>query len=301
MPTPTRTKQLMKDDSSETPSPIHRPWWERIGLSFSDEPHCSRDLIQQMRKAQNRGLFSLDALAMIEGALTMPHLRVRDVMLARAQVVMLKHDQTLAQILEPVLESGHSRFPVTGEHKDDIVGMLIAKDLLKIMANPEIKWQTLVRPAHVVPESKRLDDLLKEFRANRLHLAIVVDEYGGVAGLVTIEDILEQIVGEIDDEHDDAEEEDFIRDDGNGAFIIKAVTPVGVFNERFNAQFDDEKADTIAGLVMMHLGRLPRRGEEVDLGAFHFRILRSDRRRIHLLSMVRREIEESDNDFSLAH
>ncbi len=287
----------MKDALSDTQPPSNRSWLERIGLSFGHEPHCRSELLQSLREAHQRGLLSADALAMMEGALGMPDLRVRDVMLARAQVVMIQQEDALEAILEPILTSGHSRFPVTGEHKDDIVGMLIAKDLLKLMATPTAPWRPLIRPAHVVPESKRLDDLLREFRANRLHMAIVVDEYGGVAGLVTIEDILEQIVGEIDDEHDD-EEEDFIRDEGNGTFILKALTPIELFNERFQADFDDEKADTVAGLVMMHLGRLPRRGEEVDLGAFRFKVLRGDKQRIHLLSMTSSPPTVDDADLS---
>jgi len=190
-----------------------------------------------------------------------------------------------------VLESGHSRFPVIGESRDDVVGILLVKDLLRhiVTGKDPFKLEELLRPAKFIPESKRLNALLKEFRSTRLHMAIVVDEYGGVAGLVTIEDVLEQIVGEIDDEHDIDAEGPAIRLQGNGKFIVKALTPVEEFNDYFKTDLSDEKADTIGGLVMMELGRLPKRGEVVELSSFRFQVLRADNRRLHLLELTLRD------------
>lgn len=219
--------------------------------------------------------------------------QVRDVMVPRAQMVVLEQDWSLERLIAEVVESGHSRFPVIDESRDDVLGILIVKDLLihAFDRREDFDLRSLLRPAKFIPESKRLNILLNEFRANRLHMAIVVDEYGGVAGLITIEDVLEEIVGEIDDEYDTLEGEVvFIRRQGD-AYIVKALTPVEDFNQYFQAELSDERADTIGGLVMMELGRLPKSGDVTDLDRFHFRVLRADNRRIHLLEMTLRDSE----------
>jgi magnesium and cobalt transporter len=209
-------------------------------------------------------------------------------------MVVLEHNWTLERLIAEIVESGHSRLPVIDESKDNVIGILIVKDLLAhaFDRREDFDLRALLRPAKFIPESKRLNVLLKEFRGNRLHMAIVVDEYGGVAGLITIEDVLEEIVGEIDDEHDIDDDSAFIRPQGE-VFIIKALTPVEQFNEYFQAELSDERADTIGGLVMMELGRLPKGGESVALGRFHFQVLRADNRRIHLLEMTLREDQDA--------
>ncbi|HOB61537.1 MAG TPA: transporter associated domain-containing protein [Candidatus Competibacteraceae bacterium] len=282
----------MNDERSE---PGHKPsWLERLGFALMGEPKDRDELMNMLRDAQQRELLDTDALTMMEGVMKVSELQVRDVMIPRAQMVVLEHDWNLEELLAMVVESGHSRFPVIDESKDNVVGILIVKDLLAhaFDQREDFNLHALLRPAKFIPESKRLNVLLKEFRSNRLHMAIVVDEYGGVAGLITIEDVLEEIVGEIDDEHDTDDEHAFIRPQGE-AFIVKALTPVEDFNTYFHAQLSDERADTIGGLVMMELGRLPKGGEAVDLGRFHFQVLRADNRRIHLLEMTLRDNQDA--------
>jgi magnesium and cobalt transporter len=265
----------------------HKPsWLERLSLALMGEPKDRDELIDLLRDAQQRELLDTDALAMMEGVLRVSETQVRDVMIPRAQMVVLEYDWSLERLIAEVVESGHSRLPVIDESKDNVIGILIVKDLLAhaFDRREDFNLRALLRPAKFIPESKRLNILLKEFRVNRLHMAIVVDEYGGVAGLITIEDVLEEIVGEIDDEHD-VDDGAFIRPQGD-AFILKALTPVEDFNEYFKAELSDERADTIGGLVMMELGRLPKGGETVDLDRFHFQVLRADNRRIHLLEMT---------------
>ncbi len=251
------------------------------------EPKDRDELMDILRDAQQRELLDTDALTMMEGVLKVSELQVRDVMIPRAQMVVLEHDWSLERLIAAIVESGHSRLPVIDENKDNVIGVLIVKDLLAhaFDRREDFDLRILLRPAKFIPESKRLNVLLKEFRGNRLHMAIVVDEYGGVAGLITIEDVLEEIVGEIDDEHDTEDDSAFIRPQGE-AFIIRALTPVEDFNKYFQAELSDERADTIGGLVMMELGRLPKGGETVNLGRFHFQVLRADNRRIHLLEMM---------------
>jgi magnesium and cobalt transporter len=224
---------------------------------------------------------------MLEGALKVTELSVDDVMVPRVQIVMIAADAPLADILAAVVESGHSRFPVHGEDKDEILGILLAKDLLRgAIGNTAASAHELLRPAVLIPESKRLNVLLREFRQSRNHMAIVIDEYGGVAGLVTIEDVLEQIVGEIDDEHDEAEDEaTLIAAQADGQFVVDALTPIEDFNERFGADFDDDEYDTIGGLVTAAIGHLPEAGEELTLGRFSFRVARADARRLHALHL----------------
>ena len=274
----------MNDERSES---SHKSWLERLGSALMGEPKDRDALMDMLRDAQQRELLDTDALTMMEGVMKAPELQVRDVMLPRAQMVVLEHDWSLERLIAAIVESGHSRFPVIDDSKDNVIGILIVKDLLAhaFDRREDFNLHTLLRPAKFIPESKRLNVLLKEFRSNRLHMAMVVDEYGGVAGLITIEDVLEEIVGEIDDEHDAADDSVFIRPQGD-AFIIRALTPVEEFNRHFQAELSDERADTIGGLVMMELGRLPKGGETVNLDRFHFQVLRADNRRIHLLEMT---------------
>ncbi|MBL8258835.1 MAG: CBS domain-containing protein [Candidatus Competibacteraceae bacterium] len=278
--------------SEERPESSHKPsWLERMSLALMGEPKDRDELVELLRDAQQRALLDPEALKMMEGVMRVSETQVRDVMLPRAQMVVLEHDWSLERLIAEIVESGHSRLPVIDESKDKVLGILIVKDLLvhAFERREDFDVRALLRPAKFIPESKRLNILLNEFRSNRLHMAIVVDEYGGVAGLITIEDVLEEIVGEIDDEHDTFEDSNtFIRRQGD-AFIVKALTPVEDFNQYFQAELDDEKADTVGGLVMMELGRLPKGGETVDLGRFHFQVLRADNRRIHLLELTVRD------------
>jgi len=263
-------------------------WLRRVKQSLSGEPQDRAELLAQLREARERGLIDTDALTMLEGVLEVADLQVRDIMVPRAQMVFLRRDAPPAKILPVVVESGHSRFPVMDEDRDDIVGILLAKDLLRIFAqSPKQQFdiKEYMRPAVFVPESKRLNVLLKEFKGNRNHMAIVVDEYGGVSGLVTIEDVIEQIVGEIDDEYD-VEDDQSIRRDGERQFNVRGTTRIEEFNEYFGTQFPDEEFDTVAGLIMKQLGRMPRRGEALVLDGFEFRIARADRRRIDSLRVT---------------
>jgi magnesium and cobalt transporter len=270
----------MSEDPPSTPAP--RSWFERITQALSGEPQSREELIEELRHAQANGLMSNDTLSMVEGAIEVADLTVADVMIPRAQMVSLPVDATLPQILKDVLESGHSRFPVHDGDKDEILGILLAKDLLRCFAegsNGDIK--ALLRPVTMIPESKRLNILLKEFRLSRNHMAIVVDEYGGVAGIVTIEDVLEQIVGDIDDEHDDDDDEHtMIQPAPNGDFLVNALTPIAEFNERFGCDLSDEEFDTIGGMITSEIGHLPEVGEETTLGGFHFQVTRADARRV---------------------
>ena len=281
----------MSEERSES---SHRPsWLERLSLALMGEPKDRDGLIELLRDAEQRKLLDPEALKMMEGVMRVSETQVRDVMVPRAQMVVLEQDWSLERLIAEVVESGHSRFPVIDESRDDVLGILIVKDLLihAFDRREDFDLRSLLRPAKFIPESKRLNILLNEFRANRLHMAIVVDEYGGVAGLITIEDVLEEIVGEIDDEYDTLEGEVvFIRRQGD-AYIVKALTPVEDFNQYFQAELSDERADTIGGLVMMELGRLPKSGDVTDLDRFHFRVLRADNRRIHLLEMTLRDSE----------
>lgn len=279
----------MSDDSNgSSPSP-KRSWFGRLSQVLSGEPRSREELLQELREAASAGLIPSDALAMIEGAIEVSELKAEDVMVPRAQIVSIPVNASLEDILEIVLESGHSRFPVHGEDRDDILGVLLAKDLLRCFRRnaPPCDLRALIRPVMRIPESKRLDRLLREFREKRSHLAIVVDEYGGVAGLITIEDVLEEIVGEIDDEHDEGEESRPLivpREDGR-RYLVDALTPIGVFNERFGCNFSDEEFDTVGGLVTDALGHLPEVGEEARIGRFLFRVARADQRRVQALEV----------------
>jgi len=263
-------------------------WIKRITQTLSGEPHDRADLLNILRESAERGIIDAEALTMLEGVLEVADLQVRDIMIPRAQMVYVRRDDPPSKILPVVVESGHSRFPVMDEDRDDIVGILLAKDLLRMYASEsreKFDIREYMRPAVFVPESKRLNVLLKEFRRSRNHMAIVVDEYGGVSGLVTIEDVIEQIIGEIDDEFD-VEDDQNIRKEGERTFAVRGVTRIDEFNEYFDAELPEEEFDTVAGLVMKQLGRLPRRGEAVNLGGFEFRVVRADRRRVDLLRVT---------------
>jgi magnesium and cobalt transporter len=279
----------MNEDPGSTSGPVPRKWWDRLGHLFSGEPRNREELIDELRTAQANGLLSADTLPMLEGALRVTELNVDDVMVPRVQIVMIDVDSPLPDILAAVVESGHSRFPVHGEDKDDILGVLLAKDLLKTFGNGhDFDLRTILRPAVLIPESMRLNVLLAEFRRSRNHMALVVDEYGGVAGLVTIEDVLEEIVGEIDDEHDDEEEPNLVRAQAEGEWIVDALTPIADFNDEVSAAFSDEEFDTVGGMVTAEFGHLPEAGEQIDIGNFEFRVTQADDRRVQQFRVVRR-------------
>lgn len=277
---------MSEDDSSQsTPEPHEkrRSWLERLSAAFSGEPHTRDELVAVLRTAEQDGLVGPDTLRMMEGAISVAELTVGDVMVSRSQMVSLPAEARFLDLMKQVVESGHSRFPVHGENKDEILGILLAKDLLRgvVADNGPGTIRELLRPAVLIPESKKLNVLLKEFRLSRNHMAIVVDEYGGVAGLVTIEDVLEQIVGEIDDEHDEAEDATaLIAVQADGQYVVDALTPIEDFNERFGSDFPDDDYDTIGGLVTEAFGHLPETGEELTLDRFVFRVARADARRV---------------------
>ncbi|HET8551818.1 MAG TPA: transporter associated domain-containing protein [Gammaproteobacteria bacterium] len=278
----------MSDDDPSTQPAQSRSWFERLGQALAGEPRDREELLELLRDAQERELFDADALAMLEGVLQVAEMQVRDVMVPRSQMVVIDKDAALADLLPLIIESGHSRFPAIGESRDEIAGIVLAKDLLRHFTEGEgatFSVREYLRPTPFIPESKRLNMLLKEFRASRNHMAIVVDEYGGVAGLVTIEDVLEQIVGEIDDEHDIDEENQIVRR-GERHFTVKALTPVEDFNEYFGTAFSDEEFDTVGGLVMQGFAHMPRRGEKTRLGTCEFKVISADSRRIHLLEVT---------------
>jgi len=275
----------MADNGRE---PLRRGWLQRLLQQLSGEPQDRDAFVEDMRDAGERGLVDEDSLEMLEGVIAVGEMQARDIMVPRSQMTVVDRDDPSEKLLPVVIESGHSRFPVIGEDRDQVVGILLAKDLLRHYAENqggEFDIREVVRPAVFVPESKRLNVLLKEFRKNRHHMAIVVDEYGGVAGLVTIEDVIEQIVGDIADEYD-VEEDQPIRRDGERQYTVRALTRITEFNEFFAVELSDEEFDTIGGLVAHAFGRVPRRGDSVRIGEFEFRVLRADRRRIDLLRVV---------------
>ena len=263
-------------------------WLRRITDTFSGEPRDMEELTDVLRQAKERGIVNPDAFEMLEGVLQVSELQVRDIMVPRSQMVIVNRDDPPEVILPVVIESGHSRFPVIGEDRDQIVGILLAKDLLRYFSEggrDDFDIKEVLRPVVFIPESKRLNVLLKEFRASHHHMAVVVDEYGGVSGLVTIEDVLEQIVGDIDDEYDVDDELD-IRREGERQFTVRAQTAIEDFNTYFGTEFSDEEFDTIGGLAINLLGRLPRRGETFTLGGMEFKVLRADRRRLDTLRVI---------------
>lgn len=277
----------MSDDKTAS-SGGSRSFIDRIVHAIGGEPRDQEELLELLRDAQARQIFDADTLQMVEGAFHVVEMRVRDIMIPRAQMVVLDQDATLEELLPVITQSGHSRFPVIDEDKDNVVGFLLAKDLLKYSSNAnntaEFDMASILRPSTKTPETKRLNVLLKEFRAKRNHMAIVLDEYGGVAGLVTIEDVLEEIVGEIDDEHD-TEEDAHIRRIADGGYSVNALTPIEDFNEVMGTNFSDDEFDTIGGLVMQHIGRMPKEGETTTLQGCQFRIVEADSRRVRVMAV----------------
>ena len=282
----------MNDERAESGA-SQLSWLDRLTAALTGEPKTRQQRLDMLRDAEDRNLFDAEALSMMEGVLQVAEMRVRDIMVPRAQMVVIEEDEPPEEFVKTVIDSAHSRFPVLGDNRDEVEGILLAKDLLAYFATQdqdEFDLRDAMRPVVYVPESKRLNVLLSEFRASRNHMAIVVDEYGGVAGLVTIEDVLEQIVGEIDDEHD-SEEERYIKERSTGEYLIKALTPIEDFNEYFEVNLNDEEFDTIGGLVIKSFGHLPSRGERTVFGDFEFEIIRADKRRVHLVQMRRLPVE----------
>lgn len=264
---------------------------DRISNALLGEPTTAKELIEDLRDAERREVLSADALEMIEGVFHVSEMQVRDIMVPRAQMDVVDKNDSPDDFLPRVIETAHSRFPMIDGDKDKIIGILLAKDLLRYFAEKDkskgasLDFDDFLRPAVFVPESKRLNVLLKEFRSSRNHMAVVVDEYGGVAGLVTIEDVLEQIVGEIEDEHDIEEEDVTIMKQVDGSYTVKALTLIEDFNTFFNTGFDEGTSDTVGGLVLVQLGHVPERGESIELNGMEFEVLRADSRRIHLLKV----------------
>ena len=272
----------------DEPPANKRNLFERLSALILREPEDREQLLQLLHTAYERQLMDADALSIIEGALQVSEMSARDIMIPRAQMDVVSIEDDPADFIPFVLETRHSRFPVIGENKDDVVGILLAKDLLNYYANKdEFNLREMLRPAVFIPESKRLNVLLRDFRANRNHIAMVVDEYGGVAGLVTIEDVLEQIVGEIEDEYDFDETEDNIIDEASGRKRVKAVCEIADFNAALGTEFSDEEFDTVGGLVLKHFGRLPKRGEKIIIDGLRVEVLRVDSRRLYTLRVDR--------------
>ena len=275
----------MPGDSNDKPSVL-----DRISAFLMREPEDREQLLHLLHSAHERNLLDADALAMIEGVLQVSEMQARDIMIPRSQMDVIDIRDSPAQFIPSVMQTAHSRFPVIGENKDNVIGILLAKDLLRYYAGEEeFNVREMLRPVVFIPESKPLNVLLKEFRASRNHIAIVVDEYGGVAGLVTIEDVLEQIVGDIEDEHDIDEVDEKIVAERGGQYRVKALTELSDFNEIFGTNYNDDEFDTIGGLVLKHFGHIPKRGEQIDFDNMSFKVLRADSRRMHLLQVVKKK------------
>src|SRR5712692_287597 len=277
---------MNEENNGDAPS---RSFLNRLGHALLGEPDNRQELIEILRQAQSRDLLDQDALDMIEGVFQVSEMQVRDIMVPRAQMDVVDKNDAPEDYLPSIIETGHSRFPMIDGDKDKVIGILLAKDLLRYFYNDKktsFNIYDMLRPAVFVPESKRLNVLLREFRSSRNHMAIVVDEYGGVAGLVTIEDVLEQIVGEIQDEYDFDADDVMIMQRAESEFVAKALTPIAEFNTYFNTHFSDKEVDTIGGLIMITLGRLPKRGEKIEIDGLRFEVLRADSRRVHLLKVI---------------
>lgn len=276
----------MSDDYP--PSTTHKTWLEKISHLLTGEPQDIDDVVELLREAKSRSVLDTDALAMIEGVLQVSKMRVRDIMIPRVQMVVLPKDSTLESILPLVVESGHSRYPVIDGDKSKVIGVLLTKDLLvRVFENKNLTVQEVMRSVSIVPESKRLNVLLKESRTNGNHMAVVVDEYGQAAGLVTIEDVLEQIVGDIEDEHDDHDDENYVFQRSENEFMLKALMPIDEFDKQFGTQFATDEYDTIGGFLVHQLQRMPHKGESLTVDNFKFEITKADSRRVHLIKLKR--------------
>tara|TARA_Y100001958_G_C21140939_1_gene479664 strand:- start:36 stop:887 length:852 start_codon:yes stop_codon:yes gene_type:complete len=281
-------------NDERAPESEERSWLDRLTHFISGEPQNRSDLEAVLSLAEEHEIIDEDARKIMEGALSVSDMQVRDIMIPRAQMVVIDSDQPLQEALPKILQSGHSRYPVIGEGIDDVIGILLAKDLLPlIQADRDVpSISSLMRPVTAVPESKRLNVLLREFRQNRNHMAIVIDEYGGIAGLITIEDVLEEIVGEIEDETD-VDEGQLIRPINDNSFLIEALTPIEDFNEYFGTGFSDEEFDTIGGLVINAFGQLPTRNQTIRLDQFEFKVIHADERRLTRLRVTRGTTEST--------
>jgi magnesium and cobalt transporter len=277
----------MADDQFSS-DPDDKSWIDKIKNLFGAQVADKKDLVDQLRLAQEEQIIDGDALSIIEGALQVGDMQVREIMIPRPQIAMLNTKSSLEEILQIVTETAHSRFPVTGENSDDVIGILLAKDLIPLLleknTSKRFNIKDIVRQVTFIPEYKRLNVLLKEFRENRNHMAIVIDEYGGLAGAVTIEDILEQIVGEIEDEYD-VDDEDYIKTTGGESYIVKAITPLDEFNEYFHSNFTSEEMGTIGGILLNQFGHIPSRNERIGIGPYVFKILNADGRQIRLIEV----------------
>ena len=262
-------------------------WLDRILSVFTGEPQNQKQLLELLKNLQSHQLIGADEFTMIEGVLQVADLQVRDIMIPRGQMVVLDQEDSLPEIIEKITESGHSRFPVIDDDKDDVVGILLAKDLLQqsLDQSADFEIREYIRPASFIPESKRLNVLLKDFRLTRSHMAMIVDEYGGVSGLITIEDVLEQIVGKIDDEHDEDEEID-IQPHGSNRYSVRALTPLAEFNEYFDTEFESEDVETIGGYLLGKIGHLPKRGESIAVDNLTFKVLNADSRQVHMYQVI---------------
>lgn len=273
---------------------------DRLSAMLLREPDDRSELLQLLHGAHERNLVDAEALAIIEGAITVSEMTVRDIMVPRQQMHIISAGQPLAQTIRKVIDSGHSRLPVIGEDEDDVRGIILAKDLLRSIGTSNFRLEDWLRPAMFIPESKPLNVLLREFRISHTHMALVIDEFGALAGLVTIEDVLEEIVGEIEDEHDQAQSDADIQLDASGRYRVKAQMPVDDFNEAFQCDFDEQTAQTVGGQIVNYLGRVPRRNESVELNGLLFRVVRADNRRLYTLMVedLRRqeEIEPTEGD-----
>ena len=288
----------MSDDQHNSSHPPSQPaqstgapqknWLDRLKQIFSNDPKNREDLLSQLRDAEHSELLDSEALQIIEGAIQVADMQVREVMIPRSQMICISIEETPEQFLPTMIESGHSRFPVICDTKEEVLGILLTKDLLPLILDKgrrHFAIKDLLRPAIIIPESKRLNILLHDFRTNRNHMAIIIDEYGGVAGLVTIEDVMEQIVGDIEDEYD-VEEDSFIKPLNEGEYVVKGLTPITDFNEHFSSNLSAEEFDTIGGIVMQKFGRLPKRNESITIENFSFQVLNADNRRIRLLRIT---------------
>jgi magnesium and cobalt transporter len=280
---------MSEDNVSQNHTDKHeKSWLDKLLHAFSDEPRSRDELLEIIKDAADNKLLDQDALSIIEGALDVSSLQAREIMVPRSQIIAVRLEDSPQEFLPQVIESGHSRFPVIGEGLDDIKGILLAKDLLPLTLNgtENFNLETILRPANIVPESKRVNVLLREFRENRYHMALVMDEYGGISGLLTIEDILEEIVGDIEDETDEEDSDDYIKRVGESDYIVKALTPIEEFNKYFSAELSEEDFDTIGGILMQEFGHIPKRNEIAEIDGYQFRVLYSDNRQIHLLRLT---------------